>query len=174
MSGLAPIEQQAPPSARRPAPSWHVRLASHDDVARVASAVRELLVELGGTTMPPPTPALEEAARALMDDRQAGALLVAQAGEEVVGVLGASWQIAVHVPGRYALIQDLWVHPSWRGQAIGRDLLAALFELAREQGIARIEVGLPREGFPGIDATEAFYRANGFTPLGPRMRRVGP
>jgi hypothetical protein len=35
-------------------------------------------------------------------------------------------------------------------------------------------VGLPREGFPGLEATEAFYARNGFTPLGKRMRVVLP
>ena len=38
--------------------------------------------------------------------------------------------------------------------------------------MARVEVGLPRESFPAIDATAAFYRANGFEALGPRMRRA--
>ena len=38
--------------------------------------------------------------------------------------------------------------------------------------MARVEVGLPRESFAGIRATEAFYLRNGFEPLGPRMRRM--
>ena len=63
------------------------------------------------------------------------------------------------MPGRYALIQDLWVHPSWRGRSVGGELLAAIFELAREQGMARVEVGLPRARFQGIRATEGFYSA---------------
>ncbi len=126
---------------------------------------------------------MQAAARALLDDPQVGALLVAEAGSAtadaeaggaLVGVLGASWQTAIHVPGRYALIQDLWVHPSWRGQAVGAGLLAALFELARELALARAEVGLPREATRASQATEAFYRANGFTPLGARMRRMLP
>ena len=50
-------------------------------------------------------------------------------------------------------------------------LLAALFELARDRRLERVEVGLPRERFAGLAATEAFYLRNGFTPLGPRMRR---
>ena len=78
---------------------------------------------------------------------------------------------AIHVPGRYGTIQDLWVHPDWRSRAVGRKLLAAFFELAREEGARRIEVGLPRESFEKIAATEAFYLANGFRHLGPRMRR---
>jgi hypothetical protein len=55
---------------------------------------------------------------------------------------------------------------------MGADLVRALCALAGERDIARIEVGLPRESFVGVDATEAFYRRNGFTPLGPRMRRM--
>jgi GNAT superfamily N-acetyltransferase len=99
---------------------------------------------------------------------------VSGAGEHgaIVGVLAASWQTAIHVPGRYALIQDLWVAASHRGQAIGGALLDALFALARERAMARVEVGLPRESFAGIRATEAFYLHNGFAPLGARMRRL--
>ncbi len=149
-----------------------MRGATHEDVPTVAAAVGELLVELGGS--PPATAAMEAAARGLLDDRQVGVLLVAEADGTTVGVLGASWQTAIHVPGRYALIQDLWVHPDWRGQAIGGGLLTALFERARELDIARVEVGLPRERFAGVAATEAFYLGNGFAPLGARMRRDLP
>jgi GNAT superfamily N-acetyltransferase len=150
----------------------HVRAASSEDVPGIVTAVRDLLVELG--SQPPDTFAMSQAARTLMDPRQ-GAVFVARAGEDhdiVVGVLLASYQTAMHVPGRYVLIQDLWVHSSWRGQALGRRLLNMLFELAHAQGITRAEVGLPRETFEGIDATELFYRHNGFDPLGPRMRRI--
>lgn len=167
MSDATSIEPEAPPP---PAPSWHVRAASNEDVTAVVAAVTDLLVELGGT--PPPPPEMEQTVCAVLDDPRAGALLVAQAGEQIVGVLSASWQIAIHVPGRYALIQDVWVHPSWRGRAVGGELLGAIFALAREQGVARIEVGLPRESFAGIRATESFYLHNGFERLGTRMRRV--
>ncbi len=164
-----------------PGLSWCVRPATHEDVPTVVEAVQELLRELGGT--PPPTLAMQVAARALLDSPQAGALLVmeadgtmADAGDNraIVGLLGVSWQSAIHVPGRYALIQDLWVHPLWRGKAIGRELLRRLFALAREQQIARVEVGLPPERFAGLAATEAFYLENGFAPLGTRMLRGLP
>lgn len=148
---------------------WSVRAATAEDAAAVAAAVGELLLELGGSA--PPAAAIEASARELVQDPRAGALLVAEAGGKLVGVLGASWQSAMHVPGRYALIQDLWVQRSWRGRRIGHALLDALVELARERGMARVEVGLPRESFAGIRATEAFYLDNGFESLGERMRR---
>jgi GNAT superfamily N-acetyltransferase len=154
-----------------------VRAATLKDTSAIAGAVQQLLRELGGT--PPPPVEMEETVRELIGDPAAGALLVAvedgadgaEGAGAIVGVLGASWQTAIHVPGRYALIQDLWVASSHRGQAIGRALLDALVALAREQGMARVEVGLPRESFPAIRATEAFYLGNGFAPLGARMRR---
>lgn len=107
-------------------------------------------MELGGT--PAPNMEIEQAALALLEDRHAGVLLV--------GVPGVGWQSAMHVPGPYALIQELWVHPSWRSRAIGSNLFVALFELAGERRISRIEVGLPRERLAGIDASETFYRCH--------------
>jgi len=148
---------------------WHVRAATAEDVPAAARAVGELLEELGGKR--PAAAELETEARALVEDPELGALLVAEAGGEVVGVLAASYLRAMHVPGSYAVIQDLWVHPSWRSRTIGADLLAAIATLARERGMPRIEVGLPQETFDAIRATEAFYLGNGFVSLGIRMRR---
>ena len=78
------------------------------------------------------------------------------------------------MPGRYGTIQDLWVHPEWRGRAIGRELILSLVREADGRGVRRLEVGLPQQSFAQIDSTERFYRENGFTPLGPRMRRLLP
>jgi GNAT superfamily N-acetyltransferase len=165
-----PAQQREPAAQARGARDWLVRPAEHGDTAAVAVAVRELVVELGGT--PAPVAAMLAAVRELLDSPRDGIVLVADSAEVVVGVLAASWQLAIHVPGRYALIQDLWVERSWRGHAIGAGLLAALVALARRQGCERVEVGLPRPSFSGIAATEAFYRASGFVALGPRMRVV--
>jgi para-aminobenzoate synthetase len=152
-------------------PKCRVREATEADTPAVAAAIGQLLVELSGGG--PPTNELEQATLDLVRDRGMGALLVAEAGGEdgLVGVLAASWQHAIHVPGRYGTIQNLWVDPRWRSKAIGQQLVDAFCELARETGAKRIEVGLPREDFERIAATEAFYLANGFEHLGPRMRR---
>jgi GNAT superfamily N-acetyltransferase len=77
----------------------------------------------------------------------------------------------MRIPGRYGLIQELWVKPECRYMTIGADLVGELAELASKQGVQRIEVGLPSERYPGLSATEAFYVNNGFTQIGMRMRR---
>lgn len=150
-----------------------VREATAADAAAVVAAVAALLEELGGRG--PEREELAAEVAALLEEGGVGELLVAEEGGEIVGVLAASWQRALHVPGRYATIQDLWVHPDWRSRGIGAELVAALATRARAGGVARIEVGLPREDFAALDQTEAFYRGAGFEHLGPRMRLLlGP
>lgn len=157
-----------------PSERWEVRGAGFADVPVAAAAVVELLVELGGRV--PDAAALEAETRALVEDPAVGVLLLALPtdGGEVVGVLAASRGRALHVPGRYLTIQDLWVRREWRSAGVGAGLVDALADRAAAEGVGRIEVGLPRESFEAIRATERFYLDNGFEPLGPRMRRLLP
>jgi GNAT superfamily N-acetyltransferase len=152
------------------AADWVVRAAVEADAESVAAGVHSLLVELGAD--PPAPERLAEAARTILADPHAGMVFVAQAGDDVIGVLSASLQQAIHVPGRYATVQDLWVDPAWRGHLIGAGLVDALVAAAGEDGLKLIEVGLPKASYRRLEATEGFYLANGFTAVGPRMRRV--
>jgi GNAT superfamily N-acetyltransferase len=151
---------------------WRVRRAARSDVAAVAAAVSELLLELGGK--PAPMAALEASTRAMIDDREVGLVLVAESESdgEIIGMLGVSWQSAIRIPGRYGLIQELWVDPAWRYRTIGGDLIDALCELTSRHNVATIEVGLPGERYPHHAATESFYTSNDFKVIGVRMRRV--
>jgi len=149
-----------------------VREATPGEVPAVAAAVESLLVELGGRRPSPDE--MEAEVRAIVEQPELGTMLVAESSGGIVGVLGASWCRAIHVPGRYAVIQDLWVHPDWRSRGVGAELVDAIVAHCRARGVGRIEVGLPRESFDAIKATEAFYLGNEFEHLGPRMRRLLP
>lgn len=167
MSELSPTD---PNAEKQWEVSWDIREATHADVGAIVAGVNQLLEELGGK--PGDMAAQEQTAHLLVDNAEAGLLLIAENLKEVVGVLGVSWQVAIRIPGSYGLIQELWVHPAFRGMTIGGDLVVALFDIAREKGIRRLEVGLPSERFPHLGATEAFYINNGFTTIGTRMRRL--
>lgn len=147
-----------------------VREAGTEDVEEVALAVECLLLELGGRR--PERSDLEAEARALLDDPEGGSVLIAEADGKIVGLLSTSWQRAIHVPGVYATIQDLWVDEAWRSRGVGAELVEAVASQARARGVSRLEVGLPRETFAAIASTESFYKRNGFEHLGPRMRRL--
>jgi GNAT superfamily N-acetyltransferase len=147
-----------------------VRQADDGDVEGVATAVGSLLAELGGRA--PSQAEMEAEVQALLDDPQGGSVLIAEADGGIIGVLTASWQRAIHVPGVYATVQDLWVDEDWRSRGVGAELVEAIASQARSRGVSRLEVGLPRETFAAIASTESFYKRNGFEHLGPRLRRL--
>lgn len=151
---------------------WEVRPARREDAPAVAAAVGSLLEELGGA--PPAIEAIEAETRAHIEDPSLGIVLVAAADPQLVGVLTASWARAIQVAGRLLTIEVLWTRHEWRDRGVGAGLVDALSLVAAAAGAGRVEVGLPREGFPALRATERFYLANGFELLGPRMRRAVP
>jgi GNAT superfamily N-acetyltransferase len=168
------------PAGRPGTLGWEVRPARAEDAAEVAAGVAALLAELGGT--PPPRAAIQAEASAQIADPSLGIVLVASShlspdsdeNCELVGVLTASWARAVQVPGRMLTIEVLWTRRGWRDQGVGAALVDALAGAAAVEGAGRVEVGLPRESFDSLRATERFYLANGFERLGPRMRKALP
>lgn len=183
------------PAGRPGSLGWEVRPAREEDAPGVAAAVAALVAELGGS--PPARAAIETEARAHIGDPSLGIVLVAVAktlnprlgsrkssesvadrertdGGELVGVLTASWARAIQVAGRLLTIEVLWTRREWRDQGMGAALVEALAAAAAAEGAGRVEVGLPRESFVALRATERFYLANGFERLGPRMRRAVP
>lgn len=162
----------SPPTERRErsaAADLRIRLAEPADTPAVAHAVRDLLEELGGA--PDRVGVERAAAAALLSDAHATTVLLADDRGSIAGLLGVSWPLAIRALGRYALIQELWVHPQHRDHGVGSMLLIRLMALARDRGVSRIEVGLPGASFEQLARTEGFYRANGFKSLGTRMRR---
>jgi GNAT superfamily N-acetyltransferase len=187
------------PAAEPGTVGWEVRPARTEDVPALAAAVAALLAELGGT--PPPRAEIESEARAHIEDPSLGIVLVAAptaaggahppmsshlvpdsgtnceraaGGGGLVGVLTASWARAIQVAGRLLTIEVLWTDPARRGEGVGAALVQALAIAAAAEGAGRVEVGLPRETFPTLPATERFYLGNGFERVGPRMRRAVP
>lgn len=161
------------PATEPGVPGWEVRPARTEDTPAVAAAVAALLEELGGR--PPAIEAIKSEARAHIEDPSLGiVLVVAAAGGELVGVLTASWARAIQVAGRLLTIEVLWTRTEWRDRGVGAGLVEALAAAAAAEGAGRVEVGLPRESFTALRATERFYLANGFERLGPRMRRAVP
>jgi GNAT superfamily N-acetyltransferase len=161
------------PAERPGTVGWEVRPARDEDAPAVAAAVAALVAELGGS--PPPRAAIESEARAHIGDPALGIVLVAATdGGELVGALTASWARAIQVAGRLLTIEVLWTRSEWRDRGIGAALVESLAAAAAAEGAGRVEVGLPRESFTALRATERFYLANGFERLGPRMRRAVP
>ena len=86
--------------------------------------------------------------------------LVARAGDHVVGFAGV-WLMVDD-----AHITTFGVHPDWRRQGIGRQLLLNVSELSIAIGARRMTL----EVRPSNEAAQALYRAFGFEVAGRRPR----
>ena len=92
--------------------------------------------------------------------------LVAEHDRRLVGYLHASAdpdKLVEVIPADqpYIQIEDIYVHPDFRNQDIGGQLLERLFEIARQAGIQRFVVGTRSKE---TDQILRFYRRHGFTP----------
>ena len=92
--------------------------------------------------------------------------LVAESDGQLVGYIHASSDLEKRVEvipegEPYLEIEDIYVHPDFRSQDIGGQLLEQVFAVARQEGIHRFIVGtLSKE----TDRILKFYRSHGFTP----------
>ncbi|MGH2356523.1 MAG: ribosomal protein S18-alanine N-acetyltransferase [Candidatus Limnocylindria bacterium] len=86
--------------------------------------------------------------------------LVARVGDEVTAFAGL-WLMVDE-----AHITTFSVHPAWRRQGIGRQLLLSMLELGRALGAARMTLEVRLSNL----AAQALYHGMGFTVAGQRTR----
>jgi len=104
--------------------------------------------------------------------RPTARVMVAEEKDGVIGMATGQIIISTAEGGFALLVEDVVVAPPWRGQGIGRRLLAALADWAGEQGISRLQLLADRNNRPALE----FYRANGWqtTELVCLRRRLPP
>jgi len=143
-----------------------IRLGIADDAGQVATAINDLILELGGAALP-----LAEAeamsARVISGDVD-GAIIVADDGDQLVGVCTISFQDSIRTLGRYAIIQEMYISPEHRNGGLGAELVDAAANEAASRGCNIVELSTPPDGANA----ERFYERIGFTHVGRRLRRV--
>ncbi len=152
------------PSLPGPDDGCSLHRASEKDVPDVVALVRALLAELGA-----PTPPIEVAAVAALI--ASGRLIPIIARDEAgiaQGVVVVSEAAAVYAGGSFGVITETFVAPGLRGRGLGARLIAAARREATWRGWKRLEVTTP--GDVRFAPTQAFYRANDFSAIGPRLR----
>ena len=86
-----------------------------------------------------------------------------------IGLINLHCLPALRLKGYQVSIEELVVHPDFRGQAIGKRLLDFAREYAEEKGAVRLEVTISnkRESF-----RRKFYKKNGFEDAGSSVYRI--
>jgi ribosomal protein S18 acetylase RimI-like enzyme len=110
-----------------------VRPATREDAAHIARLLSEFRDWQGREE--PSDASIEASVRRLLDDPQTEYLL---GGDPPAGVLQLRFRHAVWTGADDAHLEDLFVSTAARGSGVGRELVEAALERARERGAARI------------------------------------
>jgi ribosomal protein S18 acetylase RimI-like enzyme len=142
-----------------------IRRATPDDAPTFGRLLHAFNAEFGEDT--PSASAIARRASPLISS---GEIAVLFAGEPPDGFAELRFYRSVYADGPYAYIEELYVVPERRGRGLGRALLQAAMDLARERGAEHIELTTGEAD----TAARGLYESAGFTnreggPEGPRM-----
>jgi GNAT superfamily N-acetyltransferase len=107
------------------------------------------------------TATVDELRDALFADRPAAEALIGYVGAEPAGFALFFHNFSTFLSRRGLYLEDLFVRPRWRGQGLGRQLLAELARIALERGCGRLEWSVLDWNAPSI----GFYKALGARPM---------
>jgi ribosomal protein S18 acetylase RimI-like enzyme len=142
-----------------------IRLGTVADAAAFGRLLQAFNTEFGEPT--PEAEAIAERAAPLVES---GEVTVLFAGDGPDGFAQLRFRPSLYIGALDAHLEELYVVPERGGRGIGRELLEAAMEHARERGAAHIDLGTSEDDV----AARALYESAGFTnrergPDGPRM-----
>lgn len=139
-------------------PDQSVRRAGPADADVVARLLHDFNTEFD--TVSPGTAVLSARLRSLLAEPGTRAYL---AGDPAAGVALVTLRSNVWYDGPVALLDELYVEPERRGQALGTALIQRMLEDARDDGVSAIEINVDA---PDVDA-QRFYERHGFSGVDP-------
>jgi ribosomal protein S18 acetylase RimI-like enzyme len=142
-----------------------VRRATPADAADVARLLHDFNTEFSEPT--PDVPTLTDRSRRLLAEGELTVLLV---GEGPDGLAQLRFNPSIWTGATDCYLEELYVVPALRGRGLGRALLEATMETAREAGAPHIDLTTGEDD----TAARALYESFGFTNRegsedGPRM-----
>jgi GNAT superfamily N-acetyltransferase len=136
---------------------YRIRPATVADIDRLCELADQLLTQIRaqGTA--------KDARRVferIMNSSDLGIVLVAEHKAGLCGYAYASYTWRSEFGGETMHIIAVFTADQWRGKGVGRSLVSALLDVARQRGIRRVSC----EVHPGNAAVERTLEATGFDP----------
>ena len=95
----------------------------------------------------------------MIGDQRDRVIIVAENNQEVIGMCSAQLLVSTAEGGRVALIEDMVVAHSFRGEGVGRKLLLAIEKWTKEKGANRLQLLADRNNIQAL----RFYQKRGWT-----------
>ncbi len=90
----------------------------------------------------------------MLDDCNARCIMVAEQKQQIIGMCTAQLLVSTAKGGIVALVEDMVVEDTHRGEGIGRDLLLAVEEWAIARGVRRLQLLADQKNIPALE----FYK----------------
>lgn len=104
------------------------------------------------------TASRRSALRKLLQDTRLGALWLIEVGDAMAGYIVLCRGFSIEFNGFDAFVDEFYLHPEFRGQGIGREVLGAIREKARALDINAIHLEVARDNSPA----RRLYASAGF------------
>jgi len=140
-----------------------IRRAEEEDEEAVFELLKQFQPENIPGTRPLSWDKRTEIFKEIVDDEEKGTILLAEDGDQVLGLCSLSYPIAIHCGGIYSCIEEFIVSAESRGRGVGGRLIEAAINRAMERGCYEIQVNRPSElGYP-------VYLRHGFLDAGKHL-----
>ncbi|HEV7846361.1 MAG TPA: GNAT family N-acetyltransferase [Thermoleophilaceae bacterium] len=130
-----------------------MRLATSEDAADVARLISGFR-DWQGRALPDDA-TIADTVRQLLADLNTDFLV---AGDPAAGVCQLRYRLSVWTGTEDCCLEDLFVHADARGSGLGRELVGAALERARQRGCARMDLDANEANEPALE----LYRSVGF------------
>jgi GNAT superfamily N-acetyltransferase len=137
-----------------------VEKATTSDIPALVSLLSTLFSQEAEFT--PNAEAQQRGLEAIIGNPEAGAVLVARQGDQIVGMVNLLFTISTALGERVALLEDMVVSPADRGKGIGTKLLSEAISFARLRGCKRITLLTDRSN----ESAQRFYSKQGLVLSG--------
>jgi GNAT superfamily N-acetyltransferase len=142
-----------------------IRIGGPADAHLLGLMLHEFNAAYGATD-----PSAETVERLARPQLESGEVAVLFGGDGPDGFASLRFHASLYSPGPDACLEELWVRPHARGTGLGKALLKAAMEVARDRGADRIELNTSTDDHEA----RSLYASAGFTnaeggPEGPSM-----
>lgn len=133
-----------------------INLALPDDIPQLCTLLEILFSQ--EADFQPDAVKQSTAVREIIEHPEIGCILVLREGNGILGMVNLLYTISTACGGKVAILEDMVVHPSRRGNGLGNKLLQAAIAHTRREGCMRITLLTDRTN----DSAIRFYQRHGF------------
>ncbi|HEY3932784.1 MAG TPA: GNAT family N-acetyltransferase [Verrucomicrobiae bacterium] len=145
---------------QHPIDKVRIRQAAAADAAQLCKLLSLLFAQ--EADFKPDAKSQSRGLRLILDQPDVGLIYCATKGKSVIGMVSILFTVSTAEGGRAAWLEDMVVHPNWRGKSIGRQLLHEAINRMRSVGCARITLLTDSTNSAAIH----FYEKAGFVRSG--------